>query len=302
MLYDGGKMQTITLSSSCLKIEILPERGACITNALFSKNGNWLPFLRPTDILDSIKINNTALFPMVPFCNRIRGGNFVYFGITRKMAKNYPTISDPIHGDGWLAKWDVVASSSNAVTLRYQHKKENGGFPFSYTAELQYSVAENTFSVHFSIKNDFALPMPCGFGVHPCFLKEKNTVLQFKAPVIWSNETDQIHGKPYLAAKEWIFEEGKALGKKPFDTCFGGFDGVAKITYPDKDLSIKITADEQFGHLYLYAPARKNYFYVEPATNATDAFNLAFSGIAGTGIKSIGPFETAEGSLSFTLS
>ena len=66
--------------------------------------------------------------------------------------------------------------------------------------------------------------MPCGLGVHPFFIKDKDVCLNFKSQVVWSNEPDPIFDEPYATPTAWNFNGGKPLNNAVFDTCFGGFE------------------------------------------------------------------------------
>ena len=63
-----------------------------------------------------------------------------------------------------------------------------------------------------------------------------------------------------------------------------------------------MTAYSDFGHVVIWSPAGENFFCVEPVTNATDAFNLASRGIAGTGIKTLEPDESLTETMTLTVS
>ncbi len=290
-------MQEITLSNGVLRIGILPELGASLSFMKYKEKD----VLRPMDITaDDIDSNSAAMFLMIPFCGRIRGGSFVYWGITRKMKKNQAGIADPIHGDGWKSVWTVVKQSDVSATLRMTHDKETG-FPFSYDAEVTYTLIKNELSVTIQITNNAILPMPCGMGIHPFFVKSKDMKLKFPTKMVWAHESDPIFDRPYPTPDAWQFEGGKPLKGTVFDTCFGGFDGNAEIIYPENGYSVHMTADEQFGHVVLYTPKGKNFVCLEPCTNASNAFNLASNGVIGTGIKSIGKDQSISGHITLSI-
>ena len=290
-------MQEITLSNGNLQIGILPEIGASLSFMKYKGRD----ILRPTDKTTSdLDANNTSMFLMLPFCGRIRGGSFVYWGITRKMKKNQAGIADPIHGDGWKSSWKIVKQSDTSATLQMSHDKENG-FPFSYEAEVVYTLTSTGLSVQLKITNTAILPMPCGMGIHPFFVKSKDMELAFPTKMVWAHESDPIFDRPYPTPETWQFEGGKPLKGTVFDTCFGGFDGTATLTYPTEKYSVKMTADEQFGHVVLYTPKGKNFVCLEPCTNASNAFNLASNGVIGTGIKSIGKDQSVIGNITLSI-
>lgn len=294
-------MEQIILSDSSLSVGILPELGACLSFMRFKKKDQWVDVLRELNPdVKKLDVNNAAMFVMVPFSNRIRGGAFTYFGITRKMNKNQGGLEDPIHGDGWKSVWTVVEKNTQKVVLKLEHDKATGGFPFSYTCLLTYEIKNATLSVKMEVSNPSALPMPCGLGIHPFFKKYPDTTVQFETRTVWANESDPID-RPYETPVAWDFKTPKKMTEE-FDTCFGGFGGKAVISNPSQGTLIKISADPSFGHIVLYAPKHKRYFSLEPATNANDAFNMAFRGIVGTGIQSIGPFQKISGEVSITIS
>lgn len=302
LLYKNeGAMTKIILSNDVLKIEVLPEFGACLSFMQYKKNGAYIHLLRPLEEPQKNEALHSALFPVLPFCHRIKGGEFTYWGITRRMKKNKTGEADPIHGDGWSNAWEVENKSPTSVLLKLIHDKNAGGFPFSYTAFVEYTLVDNMLEVAIRIKNDAVVPMPCGMGIRPFFKKTQDTTLKFNAQEIWANGKDPILGRPYAIPKHWAFDEARTLEKKGFDTCFGGFDGQAEIRYPEENIKIMMEADYQFCHVALESSSRKNYFCLEPSTNTEDAFNLAFSGIVGTGIKSIGPFEEVSSKVSLKV-
>lgn len=290
-------MQEIILSNAHLQIGIVPDLGASVSFLKYDGKDILRPMDTKNEALDS---NSAAMFLMLPFCGRIRGGNFVYWGITRKMKKNQSGIADPIHGDGWKSVWTVVSKTQTSATLKMTHDKEEG-FPFSYGAEVTYTLKDSSVVVDMNITNLTLLPMPCGMGVHPFFVKTKDMELTFPSRVVWAHESDPIFDRPYATPADWQFKESKPLKNMVFDTCFGGFDGHAKITYPEGGYCIQMDAQGPFGHVVLYSPKGKNFVCLEPCTNASNAFNLAANGVIGTGIQSIGKDQTLTGSVEIKI-
>ena len=295
-------MNEIVLSNDYISVGVLPELGAALSFLRYCKDGKKIDLLRPTDLKkDKLDSNNASMFPMLPYCGRIRGGKFTYWGILRKVPKNHAGIMDPIHGDGWKTKWVVSEQTKTSIKLAMTHNKSDEGFPFSYTAELTYQITDRSLIVQMSIENPSVLPMPCGIGVHPFFVREKDVELNFKSQVVWSNESDPIFDEPYTTPTAWNFDGGKPLKNAVFDTCFGGFQEQAQIVYPSKEITIDMTTTDLFHHIVLFAPKNKNFFSLEPCTNASDAFNLADHGVIGTGICSIGPKQSISGQITFKI-
>lgn len=291
----------ITLSNDFLEVGIVPECGASL--AFFrTKGAKLFDVMRPASstAIQKRDANGMAMFPMLPYTHRIKDGKFTYWGITRLVPPNHSNFKDPIHGDGWKAKWKVEESTPSMLRLSMMHGKEEKGYPFSYTAQIIYTLKDKTLDVAIQLTNTSVLPMPCGMGLHPFFPKTPNVTLTFETKNVWYHENDPID-RPYHTPEEWSFKQPKELKDATFDTCFGGFDGQAHIQWPKFGMGVTMKADENFGHIVLYTPYHKNFFALEPTTMANNAFNLASEGIVGTGIKSIGPGESIDGVLSFTV-
>lgn len=293
-------MSEIVLSNEHLQVGILPQVGGSLSFLKYHKGDSVVDILRPADkgVTDP---NNAAMFLMAPYCGRIRGGSFVYWGITRKVPRNQAGIADPIHGDAWKAVFEVVSCTPDRAELKMSHGRNEGGYPFSYDMTVVYALDGHRLTVRIELKNTMPLPIPCGMGVHPYFNKTKDVELDFKTKMVWSNWSDPIFDKPYVTPDTWQFEGGQPLKNAVFDTCFGGFNGEAKVNYPEKGVFVTISADPAFGHVVLYAPKGKGFFCLEPCTNAQNAFNLAAGGMVGTGIQSIGPNQTVTGDIVFDI-
>ncbi|OPZ79226.1 MAG: Aldose 1-epimerase [Alphaproteobacteria bacterium ADurb.Bin438] len=283
----------IELKNDSLKLEVNPAKGGLITKFYSIKDD--------FDIIKEVKNDNlSGMFPLIPYSNRIRGGNFVYWGIKRNVPKNHPELNDPIHGDAWLKEWKIEEKGENYVIMSYEHDGKNG-FPFSYSVRKKLTLKNSRLSIDISIKNTGSLPMPCGVGIHPYFKKDGKVLLKFKNKTIWADETSLNKQVPYKTDASYNFENGKELPNEDFDICFGGFDGHAEIIWLDKDFSLSIDAHEDFNHIVLFSPKDSDFFCLEPVTNATDAFNLASKGITGTGIQTIEPEEILESKIELRI-
>ena len=285
----------IEIRNSFLSIGILPEAGGALS---FLKYNN-------IDILRSCKedekeANQTGMFPMLPYASFIQKGHFPYFGITRYVPKNCPFSQYPMHGDVWRKKLQVLDQTENSILLSCSHDKTEG-FPFSYKAFIGYKLVENSLEIIQKLQNTSALPMPFGMGVHPFFKRDTDTLVKFDAPKIWFRGEDPILGHPYTAPSNLDFRTEKNIPANGANISFGSWTSSLNITYPSRGLAIEIQADNTFRHLIMYAPKGKDFFCLEPVTNTPDAFNLASLGIIGTGIQSLGPKQSSEGKIIFSV-
>ena len=285
----------IELKNNFIQLGILPEAGGALSYLKYNDSN----ILRPS-LSDEKEANQSSLFPMIPYTSFIKDGHFPYFGIIRNVEKNCPFSKYPMHGDVWRSKLKLENQSENSVTLFYQHDKTSG-FPFSYSAKVSYLLKENILEIILTLQNDSILPMPYGMGIHPFFVRDNNTEIQFEAPKIWFRGGDPILGHPYTAPRELDFKNTKSIPANGANVSFGSWNSNATISYPNKNIRIDIQADNSFRHLILYAPKGKDFFCLEPVTNTPDAFNLASLGTVGTGIQSLGPKQTVSNKIEFVM-
>ena len=149
------------------------------------------------------------------------------------------------------------------------------------------------------LQNDTPLPMPYGMGIHPFFKLDKSTMVQYHAQNVWFRGDDPILGHPYAIPPALDFSKPRTLPHTTTDISVYNWDGIAEIF--NDNYTLKITADESFGHLILYAPRAKDFFCLEPVSNTPDAFNLASQGIVGTGIQSLAPKQSVSSTITFSL-
>lgn len=289
----------ISLSSGDFSAAVSPVAGGSL---LYWRRGDE-DLTRPalSGAVERKAADETSMFPLVPYSNRIRGGYFIYWGIKRNVPKNHPVVADPLHGEGWQKQWDVVRSSPDSVVLAFEHDGKSG-FPFAYEAEQSFTLKDNQLIVSLSLTNKGGIPMPCGLGWHPFFPKDDDTVVTFKTKNVWAHESAPPRERPMKTPPEWQFEKGLKISELELDTCFGGFAGKAELVWPSRNRKISMTAYSDFGHVVVWSPTGENFFCVEPVTNATDAFNLASRGVAGTGIKTLDPDETLTEKMTLAVS
>lgn len=305
--YGKIKMQEtelISLTSGDFSAAVSPQTGGSL--AYWRKTGadGTVDLMRPAkpEAFAEKAADKTALFPLVPYSNRIRGGYFIYWGIRRTVPRNHPVVEDPLHGEGWQKAWDVTDTAANRLSLRFEHGGKSG-FPFAYSAEETFLLKDSgELEVTLKLTNNGGIPMPCGLGLHPFFPRDEDTTVRFKTKTVWAHESAPPRERPIKTPPEWQFDKGLKISELELDTCFGGFDGNIEIAWPSRGYRMNITARSDFNHVVVWSPAGEDFFCVEPVTNANDAFNLASRGIAGTGIKTLDPRESLTETVVFAVS
>ena len=137
----------VILKAGRLAVELAPQSGGSV--ARFTCDG--VDLLRPmtAEAIASGKGNNAALYPLVPYSNRIRDGRLAFGNEIIQLARNWPGVDHPMHGDGWAHAWQVVRSDARSAEIVYQHEPAgaHGGWPFRYRARQQYRLDEASFSI-----------------------------------------------------------------------------------------------------------------------------------------------------------
>src|SRR4051794_28248364 len=111
-----------TLSRGALTLVLAPSRGGSIARLEYrTESGAAIPVLRGVEDAETAAILDMGSFPLVPYVNRIRGGRFTFRGREVALAPNLPGDPSPLHGQGWLAPWEVVSLGGSEAELAYRH-------------------------------------------------------------------------------------------------------------------------------------------------------------------------------------
>src|SRR5690606_15890659 len=99
---------------------------------------------------------------------------------------------------------------------------------------------------------------------------------------------------------QWNFRHPRPLHEPGLDNCFSGWDGKARIRWPQQDIELLISASEELDHLVVFTPsADKGFFALEPVSHANNA--LGMPGPLANGMRVLGPGETMTASCSLHL-
>src|SRR4051794_9597485 len=106
---------SVSISAGKLRLSLSPSVGGAISAFEWIDGADERPILRkchsPLE-----KVLDASSFPLVPYVNRIRDGEFRFRGRAVRLAPNMAGDPSPLHGQGWLNPWDVdVASETTAV-------------------------------------------------------------------------------------------------------------------------------------------------------------------------------------------
>jgi aldose 1-epimerase len=285
-------MTLLSLRTGRLAVELAPDAGGSIKR--FTVDGSDV--LRPMTEADvaSGKGTNAAAYPLVPFSNRIRGGELVFEGETFHLANNWPGVNHPMHGDGWAHAWQVERSGVGSAEVAYRHERagEQGGWPFRYRAQQSYRLDDDRLTVRMVLENLEDRPVPAGLGLHPFFVRDKETELACRCRAMWTADAEVLPIERIAVPPQWDFATSRKVDGHALDNCFDGWDGHATITWPNRRVRLTLEASQPFRHLVIYVPPGRDVFCVEPVSHANGL----------VGLSPLGPGATLAGEIVFRIS
>lgn len=277
-----------TLSCGALTLTLSPETGGSIARFEYAgSNGMQIPVLRGSDD-PAQDVLAQGSFPLVPYCNRIRDGRFAFRGREVRIARNMASDPSPLHGQGWLAPWEVVRLSGTEAELLFVH--EAGEWPWAYDARQLFTLDEGGLTLVLTCTNRSEGPMPCGLGQHPYFHCTPETVLDTEVESVWTIDEEVLPVEKLPAEARYDLKNRSVAGQD-LDNGFGGWGGQATVTDPSLPFRVAMSSpDAEF--FQLYSPPSGELFVIEPVTHANAALNEPEEAWAELGLRVLEPDET----------
>jgi aldose 1-epimerase len=226
-----------------------------------------------------------ASFPLLPFSNRIAHGRFTWAGRDYQLPIGIGEPNHAHHGLGWRRPWIVAETAASAALLRLDYAPVGDGrpeWPFAFRAEQRFTLGHDMLTLALCLENRASETAPVGLGHHPYFLCDATTWLAFRARAVWENGALMLPVRRTAVPEAWDHSAGRPLDGPTIDNCFAGWDGRARIEWPDRGVALDIAADPPPGHLVVYAPQAADFLAVEPVSHMNDALN--HQGVDGHGM------------------
>jgi aldose 1-epimerase len=284
-----------------LELGLVPEAGGSWTSLRVRKAAHWVDIMRPASarsLRDGDRLGY-ANWPIVPYSNRIANGLVRCLpGRLVQLPANAPAISPHIlHGHGWLRPWAVEARTADSITMAMQ--LEAGQFwPWRHRMEQTISVRGVEAESWLSVTNLDSQPMPVGLGWHTYFPRTPECSITARLPGIWWASPDGIPNRHAAVPDSLDMARGARLADLPAgDNCYTGWDGVARLAWPENDVIVEMTAAPSlFGHIVFYNPAGTDFYCFEPVSHSTNAPNLEPEAARAEGVRILAPGEVLSGS------
>jgi aldose 1-epimerase len=280
----------LIITDGVAEASVAPRIGAGLGWYDLVGDGRREPLFRPCRDLAKAAPFDLANNLLVPWSNRISGGGFNFAGEFHALEPNIPGESVPNHGNGFSSVWTIERALADSATLSLNSV---GPGPFRYAARVRYGLEGGALEMQLSVTNVGDKPLPFGLGLHPWLARTPQTLLQAKAQrVVLENNLHLPAGDlPVSARKDWNFESPRRLPGAWINNAFTGWDGKAVVTWPDRELSLEISADPPLATYIVYSPSSDaDHFCFEPVTHPVDAHNLP-GGAQANGLVILKPSE-----------
>lgn len=258
---------------------------------------NGVPLLR--DGPEGADALRSACYPLVPFGNRVRGNRFRFAGEDYRLEPNTDWDPHYVHGEGWLAGWDIVRADARFVELAFRHGG-SAGTPYRYEARQTFRIEDGAFAMGLAVTNRGDRALPFGLGWHPYFPLTPETTLEAPARLFWTETEGWLPGERTEIPTDLDFQTHKSLPDRWVNNGFEDWSGRAVIRWPERGTGVVLEADPLFHHAFVFVSDtafdptyRRDYFCFEPMSHLADAHNMDSLG----GLEVLAPGETLSGSV-----
>jgi aldose 1-epimerase len=273
------------------------------------RHGEFVDFMRPTDPSHYERASDCASYLLVPWSNRVAGGEFRFRDKPYRLAINSDDHT-AIHGVVKFHPWKLERADRARLVATFQSKRVepegSANFPFAFSVRAEFSVEGSRFVNRITLKNEDTAAMPAGIGHHPYFqraLTSPTDEVRVEIPCAEYFPAQKAipTGPPIPVDSRLDFRASRPVGDLFIDDCLTTRQRGRPIvfSYPQSGVTVALQADDVFEQVVLYAPVGRTYFAVEPVTNANDGFNLFERGMPGSGVFVLEPGE--ERTATFTL-
>lgn len=283
-----GKFHSIEIYNRSIGTKVrLLNCGALLNNFQIDSGSNTVELINGYKNADDLENNLSTNFKgvlLAPYANRVRNGHFNFNG-HQKLDKIWPEKSYAIHGFLFNKTFEIIATVINElyaeVTLGYQYKGDEKGFPFPFNISVVYRLTTDSQLIcNTIIENTGQLMLPVNIGWHPLFYNDLNineVQLQFNSVSKIDVDDELIPTGKTTAFFD--FNSLKKIGKTVFDNCFV-IESQQQALVILKDAKTKTiieltfeTGANKFNFLQIYTPPNRNSIALEPMTGWPDAFN-----------------------------
>src|ERR1700761_7577766 len=112
----------LTLAAGASSVVVAPEHGGGIVGWMHGAT----PLLRRA-LPEAAALGDPhamALFPLLPYCNRIGQARLTWQGRDYRLPRNFGDSPHTIHGVGWQRPWSLAQAGTAAARLTLDHRPD----------------------------------------------------------------------------------------------------------------------------------------------------------------------------------
>ena len=266
------------LRAGALRLAVRPDLGGAVAGLWHGET----PILRSREPGRLQSTREAAMFPLVPYSNRLGYRRFRWRGRDHTTRANVADSPHSLHGVGWQRPWRIVSSSALEVVLELRHDGD-ADWPFAFSARQYLSLSAASFGARLQLVNDDAGEQPAGLGWHPYFVRRARSRMHVEVSHRWESD-------PTLLPTRTVAQHGidSDLSHLSFDHCFEGWRGPARLR--DERFSLQLASS--LPRLVVYTPPERDYFCVEPVSHVSNAIHMADP--AAHGLVALAPGATLD--------
>jgi len=235
-------------------------------------------------------------YVMAPWTNRLDAGRIAVAGIEHRVPVNRPDENTALHGFLRYLPWSVETAGPDHAVLGCTFDRT----PFAGAARVELRLAPDHLALSLSLTNGGAVPTPMGLGWHPFFPRPAGTRLRAATRIVFGRDGRTLPVAPRPCAG---LNGGDAV-LDGLDTHFAGWDGVARIDWPDGRGVTLRASGAWAANLQVFAPrlgrgglsTAAGVIAVEPVSHAPDAPNRPAAAAHGA-MHVLPPGSSIDGSL-----
>ncbi|WP_129778598.1 aldose epimerase family protein [Peristeroidobacter soli] len=255
----------VWLSAGRLQAAVVPGVGGSLACVNLWDGSETRPVFRGARTDKIRDPREAALFPMVPWADRIFGGGFNFGDRHWRLSPRSP--GPHAHGYGWMCPWSVVGRSAAEVQLAHAWRGE--GDDFSYDCVLAYRIESDGIAVEISVRNSGASALPFGLGLHPYVPRFASTRIALAAHS-WlpANANGLLQRACSIGT---LVDSNRVLRADPAVAVNGvaaDWSGNIQVDQPALGLALEFQATGVLArHLHIFAPAGADYICLEPVSH-----------------------------------
>lgn len=281
----GFQIIALTDEKTGTQAEIIPAHGALLHAFKIPHNSGLLNIIDSYSSLQDYQTNQPEYFKsakLSPFACRIPMGKYSWKEQEYTISKTVSPGS-AIHGLLYDAAFTVTgqhADKNGAVlTLSYEYKGQDAGYPFPYNCEVQYSLQPGSqLNINTIISNLSDKEIPLMDGWHPYFstgtpvdeleLQFASTqIVEFNAQLVPTGKVLPFNKFASLTSLSDQFLDNS------FMLDFTQHAPLCLLRDPHKQVDITFYPGTCYPILQIYIPPLRNSIAIENLTGAPNAFN-----------------------------